>query len=484
MDNPPVLSHVASSSSRFRNICHGIVASLCMGSLLLSPLATVSHAAAGIHLGGVSIKDENEMGEKFESMLRAHLSMIEDPEVTRYLTGIVERIVKVVPPQPFTFRTAAILHNSMNAFAVPGGRVFVFSGLVMNFDTEEELAGVLAHEIAHVTQRHVAAGIERSQVLTLGTLLLAAAGVALAGAGGGALALTAGQSAALKYSRIDENDADNMGYQYLVKAGYAPQGMAESFKKIRQKSWMAGSQVPTYLSTHPDIGDRITQISARVQSATQEVRNRKEDPRAFLRVKTLLWARYGEPQTALHMFDGKNIPSCLATMGKGVVHARQNSVTEARKEFDQAVTCAPEDPLILREAGTFHYQKGDLRLAEELLNKAIRLDSRDYMAQFYLARLLNDTDRATQAIPYYIDVLRYVPEDKEVHEAYARSLGKSGKTFLAYLHLAYAALYGKEKRKTEKYFAQAKGMPKSAQEQKELSRFEERYNERKKLWKW
>ncbi len=102
----------------------------------------------------------------------------------------------------------------------------------------EELAGVLAHELAHVTQRHVASRLERAQYLTLGALLVAVAGVALAGPAGGAAAIGASgasQAAMLNYSRLDESEADNIGLQYLVAVGFAPSGMVGGFKKLRQK---------------------------------------------------------------------------------------------------------------------------------------------------------------------------------------------------------------------------------------------------------
>ena len=220
--------------------------------------------AQAFFFGGVSLKDEKEMGHKFDVMIRSNLPIVQDPEVSEYVRYLVERIASSIPPQPFNFHSAVILHNAMNAFAVPGGYVYVFTGLLMNFTSEDQVAGVLCHELAHVTQRHVASRIEKAQMITLGSLLLAIAGVA-AGAGGAAAAASfgAGQSALLSYSRADETEADQIGMQYLIKAGYPPVGLVNGFKILRQKSWMSGTHVPTYLSTHPDIGDRITGITAR-----------------------------------------------------------------------------------------------------------------------------------------------------------------------------------------------------------------------------
>ena len=107
--------------------------------------------ARAFFFGGVSIKDEQEMGHKFDVMVRSSLPVVEDPEVSQYVKYLLDRLVKALPPQPFNFRATVVLHNSLNAFAVPGGYVFVFTGMIMNLEREEELAGVLAHELAHVT---------------------------------------------------------------------------------------------------------------------------------------------------------------------------------------------------------------------------------------------------------------------------------------------------------------------------------------------
>ena len=449
--------------------------------LLFLTAQLVAVPAQAFFFGGVTIKDEKEMGHKFDVMVRSNMGIVEDPEVSLYVNQIVDRLVKTLPPQPFNFKAAVILHNALNAFAVPGGYVYVFTGLIMNLEKEEDLAGVLAHELAHVTQHHVASRLERAQFVTLGSLLLAIAGVAVGGSSGGAIAvgaLGAGQSAMLNYSRIDETEADQIGLQYLVAAGYPPQGMVDGFKVLRQKSWMSGTNVPTYLSTHPAIGDRINGLQARIQGMGKSVQGRKQDNKRFTRVKTLLWARYGDEQAAQQRFSGKDGLSC---MGRGIVLARINRVTEANKAFDEALAASPNDPLVLREAGAFHYRKGDMSRADGLLRQAMRLDPRDYMASFFYARMLDETGRQAQASQYYKEVLRYVPEDAEVHEAYARSLGKTGDSAGAYIHMAYSALYSNNKKQAERYFNQAKALSGKANP-RDLQKLEAAYKERKEIW--
>lgn len=447
--------------------------------LVLIPIVP-AHA---FFIGGVSLKDEKQMGRKFDAAVRARLPLVDDPEVRQYVADLLRRLVKAIPPQPFEFKAATILNNALNAFAVPGGYVYVFTGLIMNLNNEAELAGVLGHELAHVTQRHVASRLERAQFISLGALLAAVAGVAIGGPAAAAAAMTAagaGQSAMLNYSRLDESEADNVGLQYLQKAGYPPEGLAGGFRVLRQKSKMAGAgQPPIYLSTHPAIGDRINTVLARVAAMSPAARKGRYDNGRFKRVQTLLWARYGDEQAALERFRGDDK---LSLMGRGIVLSRMNRVKEAQQVFARAVTAAPDDALVLREAGIFHYRKGDLEQAEQLLTRAMRLDANDYMAHFFAGRLLDDAGQRREAQGMYRNVLRHVPEDAEVHDALARSYGQGGNNYLAHVHLAYAAMYANNKKLTERYLAQARKLANAAGDKKPLQRLETAYKERKEIW--
>ena len=448
-------------------------------TLAVQMLPVPAHA---FFFGGITFKDEKEMGRKFDAMIRSNLPVIDDPEVRQYVMSLTDRLVRTMPKQPYSFNSSVILNNALNAFAVPGGYIYVFSGLIMNFDSEDELVGVMAHELAHVTQRHVASRLERAQFVTLGSLLLAVAGIAAGGSGGGAVAMgamSAGQAAMLNYSRLDETDADQTGLQYLVAAGYPPEVMVNVFKVLRRKSMMSGTSVPAYLSTHPAIGERINTLQSRIAAMPDEVRKRPLDNRRFKRVNTLLWARYGDEQAALQRFSKNDALSC---MGRGIVLNRLNRIPQASAAFDKALADDPNDSLVLREAGVFHFRRGEMRRAEELLDRALRLDPRDYMAVFYYARMLDETGRAAGAAGYYEDVLRHVPEDVEVHEAYARSLGKSGRQFEAYVHLTYSVLYANKQKLTERHFAKAKSLAEHAQDKRPFQRLETAYKERREMW--
>ena len=338
----------------------GLVAVILSFALFLQGAIPVQAAL----FGSFGVKDEKELGRKFDVLVRSRMPLVEDPEIKGYIQSIVDRLSKTFPPQPFPFTANVLLHNSMNAFAVPGGSVFVHTGLIMQLDHESELAGVLGHELAHVTQRHIATRMERAQAVTIGSLVGALAAALLGGGqGSGAIfagSVAAGQAAMLNYSRMDETEADQIGLQYLTSAGYRPQGLQGAFEKIRRKQWASGIDIPEYLSTHPDVGGRINEIHARIQGLPAAVRNRKDDDTRFNRVKTLIWARYGDPDAAARFFakqlEGKK-PDCLAYMGQGILAERRNQIKDADAAFSRALACAPGDALVVREAGRFYYNR-------------------------------------------------------------------------------------------------------------------------------
>ncbi|MBQ4615718.1 MAG: M48 family metalloprotease [Mailhella sp.] len=467
------------------NILRSIAAAVCMLGIVLSPVQSEAFLFSKFGL-----KEEMEMGREFEVLVKSSLPIIEDPEIRTYAQSIVDRIVKQLPPQPYKFPTNVVLHKSLNAFAAPGGFVFVFSGLIMNLNHESELAGVLAHEIAHVTQRHIAGRIERGKMISMGSLLGMVAGIAagVAGdgsAGGAAMigSMAATKAATLNYSRLDEDDADRFGLQYLVKAGYNPRGLSGAFEVMRSRSWGSVANVPAYLTTHPAIDMRLTTLRSHLETMPRNILARKDDDRRFLRVQTLLWARYGDTDHAARIFASRGDRDAVNLLGKAMLAARQNKVKEAEKFFTRALSLAPKDELILREAGIFEYEKGDITKARRYLQQALKIAPRDYYGIFYYARLLDDSGDSAGAQSRYREVLRYVPEDSEVHTYYGRSLGASQKLCEGYLHLAYASLYNGNVRKAASWLSKAKASAKTKEEQAAIKAYEKKAKERAKIIK-
>jgi predicted Zn-dependent protease len=438
-------------------------------------------------LGYLSINDERELGEQFNVLVHSRMPLILDPEVTSYAHNLLERLSVKMPPQPFPFKVNVIRHNSVNAFAVPGGYIYLYTGLILAMNNESELAGTLAHEMAHVSQRHIARRIAQSQKINLLSVIGMLAGVFLGGQVGEAAmfgTFAAGQSAMLKYSRTDEAEADQVGMNYLVAAEFRPQGLLEAFKILQRPQWNIGSDFPSYLSTHPAIAERITEVAARIESMPSGLKNRKENNAIFLRVQTLIRGRYGEPQAAQQFFEeqAKGPDKGLAYFGTALLYDRLNRVGEASLFFEKAMQNNPEEQLFIREAGRFHYLKMDKNRALILLQKAVAMNHKDYMGLFFYARLLNDNGQQHKAQDYYREILRALPEDAEVHHYYAQSLGQSRQLFLAHLHLAYSSLYENNKQKVEQYLGKARNLAQNTSEQRELEVFQQKYKERSFYW--
>lgn len=436
-----------------------------------------------------TLNDEIELGNKFDVLIRSQMPLVQDPEVVDYMNYLLRRFTSAMPPQPVPFQLNVIRDNSLNAFAVPGGYIFIHSGLIMAMPGEAELAGVIAHEMAHVTQRHIASRMEKakySSILALAGLL---AGVLAGGDAGMGLAMggmAASQSAMLKYSRSDESEADQVGMNYFLAAGYPPEAMVDSFRLIQRPQWVTGAEIPTYLSTHPAIPERVGDLTARIKNMAVPQKNRQPvDDSQFLRVQTLIRGRYSNPEAAEKYFNEqlKGPHKDLAWLGLGILNERQNKIAAAAQAFDEAVGLRPKDQVFLREAGRFNYLKGDKTKAVRFLQQATAQNPGDYLALFYYARLLEDSGQGEQALTYYAQVLRLQPEDPEAHDYYARALGREKRLFPAYLHLAYSALYSNSPERTEQSYNKAKELAKSGGEKRELESFERKYAERKAFWK-
>lgn len=461
-----------------------LLASFLVALLVLPP----APALAFLGLGEFGIKDEKELGEKFNLLVRANLPLVEDPEVTQYVSDMVDRLRAAMPPQPFEITKGVVASPALNAFAAPAGYVFVFSGLLLNMETESEVAGVMAHELAHVSQRHVAKRIETMGATSLLTLAGMLAGAFLGGKHAGGIvvgAAAAQQTALLAYSRENEQEADEIGLGYLIKAGYPPQGLHKAFEKLRKKQWLGGGgEIPTYLSSHPALDERIGYIEQNIQRLPRDVQQRKDDNARLLRVQTLLRARLMDPAPAVAYFTRQDSKTpCLDHLGRGIALSRLNKFKDAEAAMGQALACAPGDPLFLRELGRLKFLQGDFAAAQPLLESAARTNPRDLMALFFLGRIQGEAGRIEPAMDTFRRILREIPEDPEVHEAYGRVLGPAGRIFLAHLHLAWAAFYRQDEKKTIFHLEKAEALARSEPEKKDLAELKERIAQRKELLK-
>jgi len=220
--------------------------------------------------------DERQIGAQFYRQLQQSVTILDDPEVNQYLRSLGLSLVSNSddPFQPYRF--FIVEDASINAFAAPGGYIGIHSGLIFASRNEGELASVLAHEIAHITQRHIARAIEaRTKSAPLNTAALLAA--ILLGASGNGQAATAAAAASvagsaqssINFTRANEKEADRTGITILARAGIDPSAMPDFFSRLEQVSRVNKSALPEFLRTHPVTQSRIADSRARADQYTE-----------------------------------------------------------------------------------------------------------------------------------------------------------------------------------------------------------------------
>jgi predicted Zn-dependent protease len=202
-----------------------------------------------------SLEGEIRMGKEYAQQIESSVKLIQDPVITEYVNRVGQNLVRNSDAQvPFTIKV--IDSDEVNAMALPGGFFYVNSGLILAADEEAELAGVMAHEIAHVAARHITRQMTRGQYANLATIPLifvgGGIGYAVRSAAGLGLPLTF-----LSFQRGFEAEADYLGLQYMYKTGYDPQAFVSFFEKLQAKEKKKPGTLAKAFSTHPQTPDRI-----------------------------------------------------------------------------------------------------------------------------------------------------------------------------------------------------------------------------------
>jgi predicted Zn-dependent protease len=363
-------------------------------TLLCVTLIVMGSALSPQSAFGITLQEEEELSREFIKVVLTHYEIIDDPLIVNYVNEVGNKIISALPPQPFSYQFYVIKEDVYNAFAIPAGHIFINSGLFEAMNSEEELAGILSHEIAHVVCRHISQKIERSRKINMVTLAGMAAGVLLGAAGGAAAAsaltlgsAAAGQSMTLAYSRGDEKQADQIGLHMGRKAGYNGKGLLDVLKKIRSKRWFDSNQVPTYLQTHPGAEERMAYIDTWLEKHSKTTA--PIDSYNFERAHTRLVAVYGDKSTALTQFKlavKKNPDSPLAHYGYGLVLERKGDYKVAVEQLKAALGKRAFDPYILKDLGLIYFNDGQYEQASRIFEGAASISSNDPEILFYLGR--------------------------------------------------------------------------------------------------
>jgi predicted Zn-dependent protease len=212
----------------------------------------------------ISQQQEVQMGQEYAQQINAQLPIVRDPEINRYVNVLGDSIARLTARRDLDWQFFVVDSKEVNAFAVPGGFVYVNRGLIERSDNMDELAGVLGHEIGHVVKRHTVKQMEKSQGANVGiTLACVLTGVCNSQAAGAAINVLGGAVFA-RFSRQDEAEADQEGFNNVVRAGVSPVGMVTMFQKLLEERKSHPGAVESMFLTHPLEEDRIQAIQARI----------------------------------------------------------------------------------------------------------------------------------------------------------------------------------------------------------------------------
>jgi len=402
-------------------------------------------------MAAFTLDDERKLGKEFYERMEKGNLLLKNDRINAYINLLGERILAHSDKAPFEFKFSIVRSSAVNAFATPGGYVYLNQGLVNLVESEGELAGVLAHEIAHINGRHIAEIIERSQKINISTLAAILAGAFLGGgdvtAAVTSFSVATATALSLKYSREQEEAADRMGISYLVAAGYHGKGMLDFLKIMRRYEFYSNS-IPSYFLTHPGTDERTRYIDALLQTTYKEGGAENIIGR-LKRIQSLLLIEGRSPDANLQHFQkvlNDNPRDVDALYGLAVTQDRLGMVQESLANFRKALSISPDDADILRDLGIILFKLGQPQDAVVHLQRAFILNEKDTNTLLYLGR----THEALGDVPKALTLFKKLEErqldDLDIFYNLAMAYGKTDRQGDSHY---YFGLYFKKRGKVD-----------------------------------
>lgn len=384
----------------------------------------------------LSSVQERRLGEEVMREVRRDRAFLDEAELNAYLANLGYRLAANSPDSRIAFDFFVMNDPLVNAFALPGGFIGVHTGLIATAQTESELAAVIAHEIAHVTQGHIARLINNQQQAQI-TSLVAMAVALLAARSSPELAQGAivGAQAAvvqsqLNFTREMERDADRVGLSILERSGFDVRGMSSFFERLQRATRTVDSSAPAYLRTHPMTTERIADALNRIDDLPY--RQVRDDPE-FQFIRARLIAAQDSPREAVERFDRGLKAGAFANEAAqryGLVQAliRARDYKRARQEFVLLRKLAPKIALVDALEGDLLVSAGDLKAAAVFFPTALAAFPRYRALVYDYADVLIKLDRPAEALRLATDQLQFFPSDHRLYFIQARAYSALGRT--------------------------------------------------------
>lgn len=360
----------------------------------------------------VSPEQEYRLGRAWLRQLRAQAPIIQDPLIHEYFYDLVYRLAANSEIQRPELETIVLNSPDINAFAVPGGIIGLNGGLLLNARTEDELAGVIAHELAHLSQRHFARAMERSQNTSwagLAALLASVVIAATAGGDAGMAALATTQAASiesqLRFSRNNEQEADRIGMQTLARSGMNPGAMADFFEALQRSMRYSGELPPEFLLTHPVTESRITDARARAaQLPATPASNSLEF--GLMKMRTSVMFARDTSATINDLLNQRKSGTEFLEVneyGLACAYSKANQLDQALATINGLLLRRPDRITYIATKAEILNQSGRYKDAIQLLESALKYSPENYVLTIHYANALIKSNRAADAV----DLLRY-----------------------------------------------------------------------------
>lgn len=377
---------------------------------------------------GLSIGEERLIGQKILYSVRRDLRILDDPDISQYINRLGKQVLEVVGPQYFDYRFFVVQSDQFNAFAAPAGLVFFYSGLIEAVHREDELLSVLAHEIGHVTSRHLAQRLDKGGKVGAASLLLGLAGIALGvpGLSQGIFAgsLAAGQTINLHYSREDEEQADRLAFGWMEKLGRDPEAMRTMLQTMRRITRYRMGDVPQYLLTHPNPEARLGYVESLLELEKQKQPApvwQKTDNFAFLRfryrvlVQSMDLDRLQQYCTITLDRDTDIDTQRMARFGLALIAAENRRFDQALQELAIVQGQYPDREILKVDQALILQMAGRLREAKPLLEESLRRNPTDLYTLFQLGRVEAGSGNPARAELLLKQVAQAMPEYPQVY---------------------------------------------------------------------
>ena len=395
--------------------------------------------------GVISLEQERLLGQSFLEQVYAQAPLINDPIIQEYTELLIYKLSETSQVKDRQFTIVLIDEKSLNAFAAPGGVIGVNGGLFLNAENEAQLASVLGHELAHLSQRHFARNVLRGRDTNLASSLVMVSAIALAIISNNPTAFIAGPAALqqqqLRYSRIFEREADRYGFNNLIAAGYDPAGMGQMFENMAKVRKLSGDNPPEFLLTHPVTSSRVSDA---FNAADQiDFTGGKKNTINFEFIKGRLKVKYNSlsPQAAVRYFAKAQIDDPTNENKYAFMKALQsNGQTEKALEILNKILKKYPKNLILNITKSEILLSGQKIIeARDNIEQVLNISPGNYPASIVKAKILSSKKEFIKAEEVLRDLLITKNRDPNLWMELSE-VQRAGKNIVGY-HLSRGEYY-------------------------------------------